>query len=177
MPASRSYTTNEIEVEVGVEGDLEDSNSPFSDSKNVYFTDQSPEFEYRLTNHSDYEVDTSLYLTLSYQESADENEVDQSENIDVELSPGEVTTGKFAIDMLSYQGTAAVSVRGTRIYESRGEVRRQDFDRFIRLYTFMVYDRDYYRVNYLRPRYAQYGAAILSFLIVSLAALQIYLTL
>lgn len=37
----------------------------------------------------------------------------------------------------------------------------------------MIYDRDYYKVNHLLPRYSQYIAAVLSVLIVAVGVIQI----
>jgi|GEM_PF-1104886 hypothetical protein len=178
MPASRSYTTDDDHpVTIEIEGDLEPSRSPISDSKTVYFTDQSPTFRYTITNGSDEHIATQFRLHLSYQESDRDHEYGQSKTVNFDLDPGESTTGEFSTNMLPYQGTASVGVRTVFVRDNREEISFKKRDGIYQLYTFMVYDRDYYRVNYLRPRYAQYGAAILSALIVSLAAIQLYMNL
>jgi len=173
MPASRTYHSHDKgAISVDITGDLEPSRIPFR-SKTVYFTDQSPTFECTITNHYDKRVDYAVWLYLSYHESENDYEKDQGETIEFDLEPGQSVTKEFSQDMLLHQGTASIVLRKFRIYKRHDEIQTNRKKDIYKMYTFMVYDRDYYRVNYLRPRYAQYIAAGLSVLIVAVGVIQI----
>lgn len=178
MPASREATfrkrsdASEDMLSVSVSGDLERFRS-------VYFTDQNPEFKVHATNISDGSIGGRIIARIEFDESDDDYQPEYA-NINLDLEPGESTTGSLKPDIMSYQGHAAVRIDRATVRDSDGdhdyEMRKRSGNRRIRVYTFMVYDRDYYRVNYLLPRYAQYLAALLSVLIVAVGVLQIITT-
>lgn len=175
MPASREVTfrkssdASEDMLSMSVSGDLERRRS-------VYFTDQDPEFEIEATNISDSSIGGRIIARVEFDES-DDNYGEEHSSINLGLEPGESTTGTLNPDIMSYQGHAAVRIDTAVVRESDDEydyeMRKRSEDKRVRAYTFMVYDRDYYRVNYQLPRYAQYLAAFLSVLIVGVGIIQI----
>jgi hypothetical protein len=175
MPASREATfrlssdADEKMLSMRVEGDLEWRRS-------VYFTDQDPKFKIHATNISDGSIGGRIIARVEFDESAD-NYGPEHSSIDVDLNPGESTSGTLKPDIMSYQGHAAVRIDDALVRESGDahdyEISRRSGNRRIRAYTFMIYDRDYYKVNYLLPRYSPYIAAVLSVLIVAVGIIQI----
>lgn len=175
MPASREARLRKSSdasvdmLSVRAEGDLERSRS-------VYFTDQNPEFKIIITNISDSSIGGQILARVEYDES-EGNHGGETARVRLGLEPGENTTEILSPDIMSYQGHAAVRIDKATVRESdkdyQYETRRQSGNRRWRIYKFMIYDRDYYRVNYLQPRYAQYVAAILSVLIVAVGIIQI----
>ena len=171
MPAQRSYGPKQFEEDfkIWVEGDLERR-------KNVYFTDQSPCFRIFVENTGEKPIQIETFSRLSFEESSKSHESEASQRIETVLDPGEREEFRHEVDMLAYQGSAALSIDGIslREYEDRIET-RNTHNRLFRLYTFVVYDRDYYKVNYLRPRWTQYIAMILSVIVVLVGVFQAYL--
>lgn len=115
---------------------------------------------------------------ISFDQSDKGSEQLGSVNITCKLEPGQEEQFIQEIDMLSYQGTAAISIEKMSLVEKSGEIQGSRISHnHVRLYTFMVYDRDYYEVNYLNPRRAQYTALVLSVLVVFVGILQVALAL
>jgi len=171
MPAKQAYIAtshsgDEI-LKITAEGDLEKRRS-------VYFTDQSPIFTLNAENISDKSIEGRTRVRIVFDESSSSYER-ELEVIDCNLDPGENTNVEFELEMLAYQGNAAIGVERLSATESDGVYDTHTYatDRIERIYTFMVYDRDYYKVGYLRPRYAQYIASGLAVLIVLVGILQI----
>ncbi|WP_152421931.1 hypothetical protein [Halorubrum saccharovorum] len=170
MPAQREYTVsddyNDTEVlRFSIEGDLERWRS-------VYFTDQSPNFTLTVENLTEKKVDGTNWPRLIFDESDDD--YDSAEQMNCTLKPRDTTSLEFRHDMLSYQGNAAIGIHPMTASEKDGRYSlSRDHDRIERLYTFMVYDRDYYKLNYLRPRRAQYAAALLTVLVVVVGVIQL----
>ena len=169
MPAQRTYVVtdapNDTDVlRFSVKGDLEQRRS-------VYFTDQSPIFIVTVENLTDKPVDGDNWVRLIFDESDSKHE--SSEQINCTLEPDKTAAFAFKQDMLSYQGNAAIGVH-TMTASKDGDhySTRRKRKHIERLYTFMVYDRDYYKLNYLRPRYAQYLAAFLTVLVVVVGVAQ-----
>ncbi|WP_247005064.1 hypothetical protein [Halosolutus gelatinilyticus] len=170
MPANAPYTVTKGDDVLEIELISEDLES----RRNVYFTDQSPVFEIRAENISNRPVEGSTTLRFSFEESENKIENGVATKIELDLEPGESKTVTHQIRMLPYQGTAAVTVRRCRVRDQEDRIELQRIsNRYKRIYTFMVYDRDYYKVNYLWPRRAQYIAAFLSVLIVLVGILQL----
>jgi len=166
MPAQRSYVvtdgSNDAEVlRFSVEGDLEPRRS-------VYFTDQSPIFTVTVENLSEKRVEGDNYARLIFDES--DSHYETGEEINCTLESNESATFSFELDMLSYQGNAAIGVHTMYVLEDEDHYTAKRHTGLERLYTFMVYDREYYKLNYLRPRQAQYIAALLTVGIVLFSA-------
>jgi hypothetical protein len=168
VPITKSSDASVDMLTVDVEGDLRPWQS-------VYFTDQNPEFKVRVTNISDEVIKGPVRARVQFDESNREYE-SPVETINCELDPGESEIGVLEPDIMSYQGHGAVRIDRARVSSSRDESHHEITSRSgsgARAYTFMVYDRDYYRLNYLWPRRAQYAAAVLSVLIVAVGILQL----
>lgn len=174
MPAQRSYQPKRREdaFSVWVEGDLE-SRKYLRESKSVYFTDQSPDFTVYAENTGDRPVEGIFGIYITYGESNNPYEGSDSKYIEIDLDPGEESEEIYHLDMLSYQGSATLSVDTFTLRDWEGEAKRK-IDRMgdrYRIYSFVVYDRDYYKVNYLTPRYTQYASVVLALASVILASL------
>lgn len=180
MPAQRTYYAErgdkgEEVLAIRIEGDLEQTTHR-KKRKLVYFTDQSPCFTIVAENISDQIIDTPLNVQISYDASENRFESGEFEGIDVELEPGEKRRYERSVDLLAYQGTAAISIRKIRLRMKDGQLKQLTRGRDpYHLYTFMVYDRDYYKVNYQTPRYAQYISAGLAVIIILVGVVQILL--
>jgi hypothetical protein len=167
MPGQREYIAsddyNDTEVlKFSVEGDLERWRS-------VYFTDQSPKFTLTVENLTEKKVDGTNWARLVFDESDDD--YDSAEQMNCTLKPHGSTSIHFRQDMLSYQGNAAIGIHPMTATVKNGKYSTsRDHERIERLYTFMVYDREYYKVNYFRPRRAQWFAALLTVGIVLFSA-------
>lgn len=174
MPAKTPYR-------IGVTQDNEDvleirlTKEDLEPNRSVYFMDQSPEFEVVVENIGEKRIEGATYLRFSFTESNSEPESGTHKRLEIELEAGEKESFSHRIDMLPYQGTAALAIDRPRIRDcdDRFEISRMSSSNLERLYTFMVYDRDYYKMNYLWPRRAQYIAAFLSVLIVLIGVLQL----
>lgn len=180
MPAQRAYRPQQFEdnLKIWVEGDLEPRfMGRLLGNKNVYFTDQSPTFTVVVENTGDQRIiNGETFVRLSFTESPNSSERETSEQIRFDLDPGETTRFKHKTEMLPYQGTAAITVDTIQLSQNDDYIKvLRSRNTPYRLYTFMVYDRDYYKVNYLWPRRTQYVAAVLSILIILVGALQAYL--
>ena len=176
MPAKRTYHPRRFEdnLAVSANGDLERG-------KNVHFTNQSPSFEIVIENTGNRPVEVDTHFRLSFDESKKGSESSATISVDETVDPGKASTHEMEPEMLPYQGSAAVSVdtvflRGDDDNDD-GTIRclRSRTNSLFRLYTFMVYDRDYYRVEYHRPRRSQYLSAFLSILVVTLAVIQLWI--
>lgn len=174
MPGSQTYIynsdKNDTSLQVDVEGNLE-TNS-FGREKPVYFTDQEPSFDVIIKNIGDIRVEGYIHLFVKYNQ-GDHRDM---KSFETDLDPGEETTVTFNLDLLAYQGTA---ILGVYMIDRDHQRSSDDVHKIGRsnkeypLYTCMVYDRDYYRVNYQTPRFAQYASVVLSVLIVFSAFLQL----
>lgn len=172
MPAKNPYVVrNEgeglLQIEVVEDG--------LANRQSVYFMDESPTFLLRVKNIGDIPTEGSTWARMNFDDSERDYEDGTHLNLDCALDPGESTDFTYNLDMLSYQGTAAIRIDTVRVRErdNTAELSTLSGSRSRRIYTCMVYDRDYYRVNYLWPRRAQYIAAVLSVLIVLTGILQV----
>ena len=176
MPAKRPYIesdnrgNNILKIRVK-SGDLEKRRS-------VYFTDQSPNISIEIENIGEGKIEGSTFARLSFDESPDDHERYTHQELQFTLNPGDSEDFEYSADMLIYQGNTALTVDRVSITGLNGEyeVSRYTGPRLERIYTFMVYDRDYYKVNYWRPRYAQYISAFLAVLIVLVGTVQILIS-
>ena len=146
----------------------------------MYFTDQFPVFDIHVQNLTDQPLQLDFRFTFSYQRKPHDRH--EYERHLLEIDPGKTECIAFEPDMLPYQGPAVIGL----LSPGYGEVRENDDSIEIRpwsganeltpLYTFMVYDRDFYKVNYFRTRRAQYMSAALAVLIIAVGVLQLIST-
>lgn len=172
MPAQRSYRPRgfEDEFSIQIKGDLE-SKKHLPGSKSVYFTDQSPCFTIVAKNTADKTVTGKIAVRISFDQSNDDYEMSESQGYNIEIEPGDKETFRYELDMLSYQGSAAISVDEFRLRNRDEELEISKSSKAYRIYSFVVYDRDYYKVNYQRPRQSQYLSALLAVLIIAVGVM------
>lgn len=128
--------------------------------KSVYFTNQSPCFTVIIENTSEKIITGTILVYLSFDQSGEPYEKVETRSIDIDLDSGESKEFSYELDMLSYQGSAAISIDTFRLRDKSGELKIDTMKSRYRMYTFVVYDREYYKVNYLTPRRSQYLSAI-----------------
>lgn len=165
MPAKSPYIISDGEEEVLKIEVVEDG---LDGRRSVYFMDQSPAFTIKVENIGDQPTEGHTYARMVFDESQNDYELNTHEKLDCSLGICASREIEYNLDMLSYQGNAAIRIDKThaKTKEEVVDISKTATTRPRRIYTCMVYDRDYYRVNYLRPRRAQYLASLLAVLIV-----------
>jgi len=191
MPGSRTFE-NEA-VRICVSGDLENH-------RTVYFTDQSPEFRIFVKNKTDNILLTTVPIVLRHS-SAGISKRDKTQHR-LEIGPCEEKVVTYQPTMLGFQGPAVLGLYGPNpLYydpvaaedasedvidsmESIGfEIENKENTVLLPkssglatidpLYTFMVYDRDFYKVNFIRTRWSQILSAMLAVLIILVGIIQV----
>lgn len=182
MPASQPYVYEHSDMKyfrVSVDDDLEPKR--LQGKKSVYFTDQQVAFDVTITNLiSDTTLELQLNIGVFFQHDL---EVYDQLPISVTLEPEETVRDTFNVGLLPFQETGIVGISSaitsnpTEIGDHEVEISRLGGTRGLKhtLHTFSVYDRDFYRVNYWRPRWAQYIAAALAVGIIIVGTLQLIL--
>jgi len=163
MPAGQTY--KHASLEISVEGDLEDG-------RTVYFTDQSPTFGIKIENNGQNKIYGKIPVSVVFEDAGTQS----AGVITVDLDPYETTVQPFEVEFLPYQENARIVVdRIVGLPQQAGEAGMMinTSDKTEDLYTFSVWDRDFYKVNYLWPRYAQYASAGLAVLIILVSVIQI----
>ena len=101
--------------------------------------------------------------------------------IDETVAPDDTETQTFHVGLLPYQETGnigiskAITSNPKEIGKNKLEITRLGGSTKLweTMHTFSVFDRDFYRVNYLFPRWAQYIAAFLTVGIITVSVLQL----
>lgn len=180
MPALQPYVYEANDTEyfrVTVEDDLEEKR--LKGKKSVYFTDQKVEFEVTTENlASNTTLKININIGVFFQHDQD---VLKQFVIDETLDPDDSATQTFDVGLLPYQETGHVGVskaiRSTpkEVGENKMEITRLGGSTKLweTVHTFSVFDRDFYKVNYLFPRWAQYIAAFLAVGIITVGVLQL----
>lgn len=172
MPASREH----LFVDNGT-GYLRISIEDDIGRQSVYFTDQEPTFSVVLDNLVDKPVRVEPQVYIEFEEQ--DSDIFRSEKYPTTVPAEESVVHSFPVDLLPYQGTAIVGLRGAFRSNIQDEGERYRIERLSEtrtknpLYTCMVFDRDFYRANYFRPKWAQYIAAFLAGLVVLIGIIQI----
>lgn len=111
MPAQRVYQPrgSEDKLTISVEGDLE-SRTYRRGYKSIYFTDQSPCFTIIVENESEDTITGKLPVRVSFDQSSDEYERLEAKGLEIEVEPSKTERYSYQLEMLSYQGSAAVSI-------------------------------------------------------------------
>lgn len=135
----------ELPLTVWITGDLEKQ-------RIVYFIEQFPVFTIHVENMTEQQLKLELRIAFSYQRTPGDHHDYERCQTEIELSKTERIA--FEPDMLPYQGPAMIGFWDA----GYGEVQEQDEGglkiklqggsiQLTPLYTFMVYDRDFYEVN------------------------------
>lgn len=183
MPATQPYIYESNDTKyyrLMVEDDLEDAGILRNRKKSVYFTDQEVEFGIiikNLTNDKTLHVQTRVGVFFQHDLS-----VFSQTLVDVILEPGDSKTEMFEVGLLPFQETGIVGVseampsNPNETGEDELTIESLSGTRGLKdtLHTFAVYDRDYYKVNSLYPRWAQYIAALLAVGIIFVGVFQIF---
>lgn len=155
---------------------------PEEDGRDIYFTDQRPRFTYVIENVSEKPVRGQISWFIGRGTGKIEHVQDGRENVDID--PGETHEIEVQSQLLSFQCSGVVGVRSSTSNESDDEielnrpaglsenVRSQNL---IPLYSFTIWDEEFYSANYRWPRRAQYVSAVLAVLIVLVGTMQLLL--
>ena len=170
MPGYQTVSLDDL-AEFTVHGDTEGRNT-------VYFTDQHPSFRIEVKNISDGVISGGFAAAIIFDTTGPTNTPE--EQYRMSLEEGETNEVIFEPGLLAHQGTAILTVfKGGGfeqcLPEEQPSTMAQPPQAGEPAHTFTVWDRDFYRVNYLRPRWTQYVAAILAILIILVGVLQIYI--
>ena len=180
MPGSQPYTHIDSQdtpvFTISVDDDLEPRRS-------VYFTDQSPVFDVSITNHTERELKIPVRIDLRVEDHnpSQSQETSFEQGYGLFLSADETVVRQYEPGLIPLQGSAVLGVRGPGYRDpelSEDEEcwvveQNAGISSLSPLHTFMVYDRDFYAVNYLWTRRAQYVSAGLAVLIVLVGVLQL----
>lgn len=170
MPGHQKAVLDDL-VEVSVQDDLELG-------KSVYFTDQHPSFQLEVVNLSDETVWGKLVVGLVFESPEIHGSPSETYEMKIESNGSQEVT--FEPGLLAHQGTAVLSVsKGSNFHQKPPEERATSGYTPPQLgdpiHTFTVWDRDFYKINYVRPRWGQYLAAILAVLIILVGVAQLWL--
>lgn len=140
-----------------------------------YFTDEKPSFTFLAENITDKKVYAELILRLQL------NKRTQEFVFHEEIESGETLTEEITTELLTFQDSGYIGLVSCSDFEEKEdkiEIRKNDAVKPAShpLYTFTVWDREFYKSDYVRPRRAQYISALLSLCIVAVGVMQLLFT-
>lgn len=161
-----------LEIKLEPQGDLK--LEPGGDP-DKYFTDERLTFTLHIENISDKKVQADLIFLFKL------NRRSQEFSVNEEVEPGDTLNEEFTTELLALQDSGYISVVsncGVNEQEDKIEIDTTggNMPPNHPLYTFTVWDREFYRSDYVWPRRAQYISALLSLLIVTVGVMQLLLT-
>lgn len=170
MPALRTVEIDDL-LEVEMEIDLD----------GVHFTDEHLDATLVLRNRSGERL-TGVVRALTELETTMglDREPIRKIDIDVDLAPGEVHREPAGgVVMVGGSGTGIIAGISTpEVVESTdGATRIEPGETFRPIGSLLVWDREFYRVNYLWPRRAQYVSVVFALLSAVLAGAIVWLSL
>jgi hypothetical protein len=142
----------------------------------VFFTDESPEFKIKVENLTDRSIQGPLTIFIGYGTGTFEHT--DRERIQVDLDAGETEVFAFGGYLLSYQGNGIIAHHPPTNFrgdDEEVEIYSKEADKYEPLYSFTIWDRHFYKINYTWPRRAQFASAILAVLIILVGIVQILL--
>jgi hypothetical protein len=160
------YTTYEDEKILRISAGVDD------EPQEVFFTNESPTFELRVENLSDKPV--TYHCTWGV--SIGNERLFITDSSELNIAPEETIKRSINPSLLAVQDSGHVFVRfpdtvnDYEYYEITSSI-----DETSAVYTFSVWDENFYKTNYTWPRRAQYASAILSVLIVLVGVTQLLL--
>jgi hypothetical protein len=140
-------------------------------NKEVYFTHDSATFEYTIDNLTDTTVEG--YITpITKHNDEDSNGWPK---INFYLGSGETCHGSIEANILAFQTSMIVGIRRAIAHHSNENyiIKKPDNPMIRPILTFSVWDKDFYALNFRRPRRLQYITAAFSIAIAFLALIQI----
>ncbi|MFB6360091.1 MAG: hypothetical protein ABEH59_02090 [Halobacteriales archaeon] len=170
MPATQTYRKDGI-----IETTLEDL-----DLNTVQFTDETFDAELVIRNLSDKHLTGVVELANeSEQTLGGKRESLTTSRIDLDLQPGETLRKRAGgTGIVGGTGTAViVGIADPIIAESdEHAIAIEPGEAFVPLASMVFWDREFYRVNYLWPRRAQYLSVAIALLSAVLAGIIVWLT-
>lgn len=170
MPTTRTYELDDL-ISAELHG--------IDETRQAYFTDEDFEMTLELTNESDKHLTGEVAWVSNTEGTVGKGTPPLDRvDIDVDLSPGETHHHPMnALGITTGSGTGlVVGMRSPNIVETRDdEVVIEPGDRILPMGSIIFWDREFYRVNYLRPRRAQYIAAMFGLLSAVFAGIVIVL--
>jgi len=155
--------------------------SPSVNKRTVFFTDESPEFRIKVENLADKKIKGPLTFFLGYGTGTFEH-IDR-ETFEVEIEPDSHEYVTLDGNLLTYQGNGVICHEPPTNFNSDPndgdyfDIYSNKSGEYEPLFTFTIWDRHFYRMNYQWPRRAQFASAILAVLIVLVGIIQILLNL
>lgn len=131
------------------------------DSKDIYFTDEDPEFDLIVENGLDRPVITreeeGIIWVLGVGQDAPDPEYAQS--IEIDLEPGEIQKHRIGGELLAYEGNGVIGInRGSTLYGGADadtviiEAQDPSLGGYRWLYTFTVWDESHYNAIHEQPQ-------------------------
>lgn len=179
MPAEQT-------IDYGGRGWVEISIEPVDKPKSVYFTDENPAFILVFRNMTDLEVRTDegkAGVRWVLELGARNQKQLATGDIHLTLEPEDVRRERIEPGLLAYDGTAVLGVSGFSVSEGYGKDDTGPIVIYAQgdpiplaqvLYTFPVWDRDFYEAVYEHPKHLQRYVIGLAFITAVLAALQFW---
>lgn len=171
MAATRTVVIDEL-LEIDMEG---------LDLGGVHFTDELFDFDIVVTNRSDerltgvIEFASELETTLGM-----DRDPIRKEAFEIDLAPGEVHREPITgAGLVGGSGTGVIAgvLRPDVTESDHGETVIEPGDAFLPLASVVFWDRDFYRINFLWPRRAQYLSVVFALVSVALAGAIVWLSL
>ncbi len=175
MPANRQIDVrdnNEVYLEITID---------VKNDKEVYFTDEEVCFEIKIENVSDRRVKGKLGWFLGRGSGTIDHANNRDNDLQIDLDPGEIHKESLSTGYLTHQSNALIGVNMPgdvdRSIDGVIEISEPQTDAGNMYYqegfSFTVWDREFYKVNYRRPRRAQYASVALAVLIILVGVLQV----
>lgn len=170
MPASRA-----IEIEGLLSAEVEGLDF----DRQAFFTDEEFEYDLRITNESDRRLTGRIDYVGNTEQTVGLGRPPMSRwEIDIDLPPGETHLEPlYGVGLVGGSGLGVISgIRQPEVIdETEDETIIEPGDTFRPLLSIIFWDREFYRINYLRPRRAQYVGALFGLLSAVFAGIVIML--
>lgn len=173
MPAKRtvSYGTDEeLSIEV----------RPLED-RSIYFVGEDLEFDLYLSNSTPRPISGQIQLFLGFGSGVPDHFRPIDSDFETIPAKGSMSV-QTSTDSLPIQGNGVIGIRtpkGDEIVEREWELKARpgsmSGDEYEELYSFTIWDREFYRLHYEEPKELQSSAVRLSKWVVGLVLLQIIL--
>lgn len=172
MPASQAidiYPELTVEVE------------PIDDEPEVYFTNQKPKFNLKISNSTDYNFIEGSELTWLIAIGSGMPEYTYKDYLSFEIEPGEEKEFEIGGELLAFEGHGVIGVstghprrRGDQDFELQ---RANNVSRYNAVYTFSVWDKSQYEMVHELPKKLQKIAIAGTAAIVFFSIVQLVITL
>lgn len=145
----------------------------FADLGEVQFTDEEFEGTLVVTNHSEKRLSGTLELSNETDRTLlGEQQSLSTIQLEVDLEPGETLSRDVDADpLIAGTGTPVIiTVAVPELEETDEAIRIEPGETFASIASLVFWDREFYNLNYRRPRQAQYLSVVFAVLSTVLAA-------